>query len=219
MNPDTLLETAHNLAEVSKLVCQLIARAAARPRVESRVLDYLEAARQSFQALGRERQCILADLRRCDLRDTAAVAAVRLRLDAYLRQDVMRPRLVEAHGGLLGCVEELRDRSEALAWRRRDRRQAYAEFAQTLQGFSCLITGLSSDFLPGASGMGVQTLEPILRFFETLTPGVAGDPDDELARLVDAALADPSHTQWITEGGQVETLVMRLQFAFRLDDR
>jgi hypothetical protein len=111
MNPDTLLETAGNLAEVSKVVCELIARAAARPRVELRVLDYLEAARQSVSALGRERQGILADLRRCDLRDPASVAAVRMRLDAYLHQDVMRPRLVEAHGGLMGCVEELRDQS------------------------------------------------------------------------------------------------------------
>jgi len=218
MDPEHVAELARPLAELAKVVADLIARAAARPRVESRVVGYLEAAREAVRALGRERQDILADVRRCEVHDAAAVEALSRRLDTYLHVDRVRPLLVDALGGLRGCFQELERRADTIAWRRRDRRQAFLEFTQTLQQFELLLEGLTSNFLPGASGMGVDTLIPIHDALRDLTKRAPSESDEErLGELAAEALAAESNTAWFTLGGQVETLVLRLQFAFKTD--
>ncbi len=89
-----------------------------------------------------------------------------------------------------------------------------------------MLQGLSSNFYPGGSGMGVQKLVPI---FEVITR-VRDDAKvgrvkasnvelvhEELGELARQALRDNSHEEWFRMAGRVEALGAELQLAFSVE--
>ena len=164
------LKAGKTLAELAIAIGAEINKAFANPDAVPRVLLYLDAARVAVQSLGFERQQILTAMRRVDLRDGAAVEVLWLRLDSYLHEDRIRPQLEAAIGGLEGCRPVIEKQSSGLVWRKADKQAALSSFVATLNRLDNLLGKLVSNFLPGRSGMGVQTLR---------------EPDELLTKLRD----------------------------------
>ncbi len=86
-----------------------------------------------------------------------------------------------------------------------------------------MLQGLTSNFYPGGSGMGVQTLVPIFELISRVRDDFrlsrSQDTEfelihEELGELASQALRDNSHEDWVRKGGEVEALVAELQLAF-----
>jgi hypothetical protein len=185
---------------------------------------YLEAARASVFALGAERQQILSDVRKCDPSRADDVTALWARLDRYLHDDNIRPHLKSAIDQLQVCRNEIDKKSDAAWWRRRDNRAAAQSFSATLGELQSVLSTLTSNFYPGGSGMGIQTLFPIYQHISQLRDAhksgrrdTAYDRDTEiLADLARQALRDQSHEQWFTTTAKVDALVAELELAFSI---
>lgn len=213
--------------ELSKEIAGLIKKAAqASTSLELRVLLYLEAARAAVNALGIERQQILTDSRRCDVRNQEQVSSLWNRIDSYLHEDNIRPQLQNAIDGLGGYRDAIEKKVQGLRWRKRNKQAAVKTFLDTLKELESLLQGLVNNFYPGGSGMGVQTLVPVFELIGSVRDGSrAGHTIDyegtyeKLGELVRDALRDSSHEDWIRMGGKVERLIAEMHLAFSVEVR
>lgn len=222
MQPIQIVSLARSLLELGLELSRLITRATKEKRVERKILLYLDVARASVQALGIERQQILTDARRCDIKDKKQVKALWERMYLYLHKDKIRPQLENAIGGLRGSRGDFERKAQGLRWRKRDKKAAIKTFLITLDDLESLLEGLVYDFLPGGSGLGVQTLIPIEELIKKIRDKQITDHEaayEELGKLIHEALCDSSHEEWIHLGGKVETLIAELQLAFSINDK
>jgi hypothetical protein len=211
------------LVELAEEIMKIITKAKETQDLTKRIQLYLEAAEKAIRALGSERQAILTDLRKLDIKNRDQVTAVWGRLHKYLHEDHIRPKLDKSIGGLQGCRPAVESQAQGLRLRKKEKQAAVEEFTKTLDQLENELRNLSSDFLPGGpSGMGVETLQPIDNLLEELRKSTDADIasrfeayDDKLADLARAARRHPSHEDWIRKTGQIETLVAELQWAFR----
>ena len=141
-----------------------------------------------------------------------------MRLDLYLHVDNIRPQLEISIRGLGACYQTIENEAKGAWWRKRDKEAAVKTFLNTLSELVNLLQRLTSDFFPGGSGMGVETLVPIYK----LISGVRNDMTDseiqlrneELGELACQALRDDSHEEWFQMAAEVEALVAELELAF-----
>lgn len=211
------------LLELAKEIAKVVQRAQDSPDVTKRVLLYLEAAQAAVEALGLERQRILADVRKCDVGDPNQVNALWARLDSYLHEDNIRPQLVKSIDGLGKCREEIERKAKGAWWRKRNKEAAVQDFSNTLSELEFVLQDLTSNFYPTGSGMGVQTLVPIYELISRVRDdyrlGRFQQTElellhEELGELALQALRDDSHEDWFRMAGKVEALVAELQLAF-----
>ena len=223
MDVATAIGGGRSLLQLGQEIASIVKKAKASPEVTRRVLLYLESAQAAVSALGLERQHILSDVRRCDVRRANQVAAVWTRLDRYLHEDNIRPQLERSIEGLGACREPVARQAKGLCWRKRDKEAAVAAFATTLDELESTLRRLTSNFYPGGSGMGVQTLVPIFDLLgevRSRSKSRQADAaelesfDEKLAELARQALRDASHEEWIRTTAQVERLIAELQLAF-----
>lgn len=219
----TAISLGKSLLELGQEIAKVVKRAQESPDVAKRVLLYLEAAQAAVNALGLERQRILADVRRCDVGDRDQLDALWTRLDRYLHEDNIRPQLNNSISGLGACRETIGKEAKAAWWRKRDKKDAVKAFSTTLNELESTLQGLTSNFYPGGSGMGVQTLVPIFELISRIrhdgktrnfrAPEIQAI-NEELGELARLALRDSSHEDWFRTAGKVEALVAELQLAF-----
>lgn len=216
------INAGKTLADIAIEIGAMIKKAFASPDAVPRVLLYLNSARAAVQALGHERQQILTAMGRADLRDDAAVDVIWQRLDSYLHEDRIRLQLQAAIGGLKGCLTTIERQSSGLAWRGADKRAATALFVESLAKLDSMLEGLVSNFYPGGSGMGVETLRAPHEILAKLrgqyrhgkTPDAVAAQKD-LDKLVRLARNDASDKKWVRLSGEVEKLIAELSLAFR----
>jgi hypothetical protein len=195
------------------------------PRVESRVLLYLQVAQCAILALGKERQGMLSDAARCNTRDLEQVEALATRMRVYLREDNVREPLQRALAGLRACCPDIERAAQGLAFRRRDKQAAAQAFMSTLRDLEQESRSLEYTFYPEYSGQGLQTLVPLFELVDRIAKDLRRaritdlDVDDEkLEELVKAALRDPAHADWIAKTAQIERRIVELQLAFAVKD-
>ena len=180
-----------SLLALGREILAIVEQANKTEEITKRISLYLKAAEGAVAGLGLERQRILTDLRKLDVGKPKQVSAAWKRLDKYLHEDNVRPGLERSIGGLRGCRTAIENQAKGLRWRRRDKEAAVREFSATLSELEQTLGRLSSDFYPGASGMGVQTLRPIYELLgEVLKdkgPGSGAGADLE---ALDEQLAD-----------------------------
>lgn len=220
----TAIATAKSLLDLGKEIGVMVKKADGTEEVTKRISLYLESTESAVCALGLERQRILTELRKLDVSNAEHVSAAWERLDKYLHEDNIRPVLEKAIRGLNGCHSAIEDQANGLRWRKRDKEAAVTEFSATLGELEQTLGELSSNFYPGMSGMGVQTLQPIYKLLDDVRKrkkpnemDAAGleSLDEKLADLVRQALHDPSHDEWVRSTGSIGKLVSELQLAFR----
>ena len=83
------IDVGLKLPELGRKLYELI-ESAKGPRVERKVLLYLQVAQRAIRALGRERQGILADAAGCDVQERAQIEALSERMRVYLQEDNVR---------------------------------------------------------------------------------------------------------------------------------
>ncbi|MDX8129079.1 hypothetical protein U737_21215 [Methylomonas sp. LW13] len=223
MDVGTAITVSKSLLELGQDIAEVVKKAQDSPDVTKRVLLYLESARAAVNALGLERQHILTDVRKCDVGELDQVNALWARLDRYLHEDNIRPQLENSIRGLYACHQAIEKEAKGIWWRKRDKQLAVKAFTNTLSELEAMLQGLSSNFYPGGSGMGVQTLVPIFeliskvredrkfgRFQDTQVELV----HEELGELAYQGVCDESHEEWFRMAGRVEALVAQLQLAF-----
>lgn len=224
MEITTVIATAKSLLDLGKEIGGVVKEADETQEVTKRITLYLESTEAAVGALGLERQRILTDLRKLDVSRSEQVSAAWERLDKYLHENNIRPVLEKSIGGLKGCRAAIENQAKGLRWRKRDKEAAVREFVVTLYELEGTLGQLTSNFYPGMSGMGVQTLQPIYELLDEVhkrkkpqkvDPADFQSLDEELADLVRQALRDPSHDEWVRSTGKIGKLVSELQLAFR----
>jgi hypothetical protein len=210
------------LVAAGEMIDDLLKRADAADGAGERLLHYLDAIDEAAGALRREREEILRAARRCDMGDQAAVRDLADRIDAYLDNYVVYPKLERAIAGMNASFETVCKLPRLL--RRQDKAAAINGLAQTTARLNSLFNDLTCTFYRG-SGMGLLTLRPIAQLLGGLergpwAPALDADErerrEDELNALVEAALDDDTHRQWIRAGGEIETLTEKVRCAFRV---
>lgn len=223
MDVGTAITVSKSLLELGQEIAEVVKKAQDSPDVTKRVLLYLESARAAVNALGLERQRILTDVRRCDVGEPDQVNALWTRLDRYLHEDNIRPQLENSIRGLDACHQAIEKEAKGVWWRKRDKQAAVKAFSDTINELESMLQGLNSNFYPGGSGMGVQTLVPIFGVISKVREdskfGRSQDANvesvhEELGELARQALRDNSHEEWFRMAGKVEALVAELQLAF-----
>jgi Fe-S cluster biosynthesis and repair protein YggX len=224
MGSEEAISAVKSFLELASEILDLVQRAKRKRRLERRVLSYLSAAQKAVYALGIERQSILTDARRCDVRKKSQVKALCKRLERYLFQDNVRPGLDGAISGLEECLEPIKSAAQGLRWRKRDKQAAVRTFLDTLSELRWLLRDLDFNFFPGGSGIGVQTLMPIYDLiYDTRERYISkrnieyDAVSEDLGELVLRAISDRSNEEWIRIGGEVEALITKLQLAFSVD--
>jgi hypothetical protein len=183
------------------------------------MLEYMEAARIAIWGLGQEREQILSDAARCDLRDPQCVQDLEGRIDKYLRTNRLRPELERAIAGLSECRQLMRQRSQKIMnwplWGRADRSAALDEVSNLLDELIMFLNSLGNRLEQlNPSGVGAVELlkvEAALRQCEL---------DLEGARLhLNEAWTEArnhgSNREWLDITLKVEGIGIRLRSAFR----
>jgi hypothetical protein len=221
----TAVSAGKSLLELGQEISKVVKKAQDSPDVTKRVLLYLDASRAAVKTLGLERQHILTDVRRCDVSDPHQVNALWTRLDRYLHEDNIRPQLESSIRGLGACRNSIKTEAKGAWWRKRNKEAAVETFSSTLNELVSLLQDLTSDFYPGRSGMGIQTLVPIFELISRIRDDIRLSRfqdteleliDEELSERASAALRDSSHEDWFRTTGKVEALVAELQLAFSI---
>jgi hypothetical protein len=219
----TAISVSKSLLELGQEISTVVKKAQDSPDVTKRVLLYLDASRAAVNTMGLERQRILTDVRRCDVSDPHQVNALWTLLYRYLHEDNIRPQLESAIRGLGACHDSIKTEAKGAWWRKRNKEAAVETFSNTLHELESVLQSLTSDFYPGGSGMGVQTLVPIYKLISRIRDDFrlsrSHDTElemiyEELSELASAALRDNSHEDWFRTTGKVEALVAELQMAF-----
>lgn len=194
-------------------------------RIELMVLRYLQVAQQAIHALGKERQGMLSDASRCNLRDPAQLEALATRMRVYLREDNVREPLKRALAGLRACLPDVERAAQGLVFAKKDKQAAAQDFIRTLQDLEQQVRFLESTFYPEFSGQGLGTLVPVFELVDRLardlrrdqSAGVDAD-ERQLQDLVKAALQDPAQTAWMAETAEIEALIVKLMRSFAVKD-
>jgi hypothetical protein len=181
----TAIATGKSLLSLAQNIATVVKKAQESPDVVKRVLFYLKAIQDAVGALGHERQEILADARKCDVQDHEQVSALWMRLDRYLHEDYVRPQLQIAISGLGACREAIEKEAKGILWRNRDKEAAVKAFSSTVDELKDFLRTLASDFYPGRSGMGIQTLRPIYELLSRIRK------DPKFPRAADTAATHP----------------------------
>lgn len=225
MDVISTIQAGKSLLELGQGIASVVKKAQDSSDVTKRILLYLDTVWAAVNALGLERQCILSDIRRCDVRNPDQVNALWLRLDRYLHEDNIRHHLESSIRGLGTCSEVIENEAKGAWWRKRDKKDAVEAFSRTLNELESVLQGLTCDFYPGGSGMGVQTLLPIYELITKVRDDFKVSRlqeinleiiEEELGELALAALRDSSHEDWFRMGGKVEALIAELQLAFSI---
>ncbi|HTX52960.1 MAG TPA: hypothetical protein VMD08_06090 [Candidatus Baltobacteraceae bacterium] len=216
------IDVGLKLPELGRKLYELI-ESAKGPRVERKVLLYLQVAQRAIRALGRERQGILADAAGCDVQKRAQIEALSERMRVYLQEDNVRDPLKKAIGGLRGCRQDIERAAQGLRWRKRDKQKAVQAFLSTLGDLDAQAQALEHKFFPEYSGQGLGTLVPVFelvaRIEEDFRRGRAPDVDadeEKLAELIRDALRDPAQGEWIEKAAHIEGLIVELQLSFSI---
>ncbi len=211
--------------ELGQEIAKLIKKANDSPDVTKRVLIYLDVVKTSVGALGIERQQILTDVRKCDLSSDEQVNALWDRFNRYLFEDNIRPKLFSAMEGLKACNPEIEKKSKGWWWRAKNKEEAVKSFMHLLNELELLIAHLTSDFFPGGSGMGINTLMPVYNAIDEIRQkNKSQKPDvpeienyqEKIYELLQIAIRDSSHEEWFRVNGKVEALTTELQLAFSI---
>lgn len=219
----TLISTGKSLLELGQEISSVVKKAQSSSNVVESILLFLDAAQAAVAALGHERQSILTDVRSCDVGEQEQVNALWKRLDRYLHENNIRPQLENAIGGLGKCRGVIQVQTQSAWWRKQNKEAAVKEFSETLDELDLMLQGLTSNFYPGGSGMGIQTLVPILELVASIQKAHRTNAiekqelqkfDEQLSELAKAALRDESHESWIHKGAKVESLIVELKLAF-----
>ena len=219
------LSVGKSLVEIGQEISKRIESAQKSTDVTKRVLIYLESVQIAVNALGIERQQILADVRKCDLENVDQLNKIWERIDRYLHVDDIRPKLISSIEGLSMCSKTIQKESHATWWRKNDKDDAVKSFVEVLNKLKSLIEDLSSNFYPWGSGMGVQTLVPIYEVISKIrneSKSKKLDESDfnyffeEIGDLSIQALRDSSHEEWFRISSKVESLITELQLAFSI---
>ena len=219
----TAMAASKSLLELGQEIAKVVKEAQGSPNVPKRILLYLEAARAAVNTLGMERQRILTKVRKTDVGDPDQLNALWERLDQYLHEDNIRPQLENSICGLGECRKAIKGEAKGAWWRKRDKEAASRSFSNTLNKLNSLLKGLKSNFYPGGTGMGVQTLVPIFKLISKARKDVRQRQfqnkeldlvHEKLGKLASQALRDKSHEDWFRMAGKVEALVAELQLAF-----
>jgi hypothetical protein len=220
----TAISVGKSLIELGQEIAQLITKAQASPDVTRRVILYLEAAKDSVNALGLERQRILTDVRRCNISDSDQVNALWSRLDRYLHEDNIRPHLQSAIEGLAACRQANVKEAKGIRWRKQDKEAAVATFLNTFSELENLLRGLTYNFYPGGSGLGIEPLLPIYKLLNRLRHDFnldqpPAEPElvhKDLEELMLQALSHNTHEEWFRTTGRAEATIAELQLAFSM---
>ncbi len=220
----TAISVGKSLAELGQEIAPLLSKAQASPDATRRVILYLEAAKDSVNALGIERQRILTDVRRCNISDPDQVNVLWSRLDRYLHEDNIRPHLQSAIDGLAACRESIAKEAKGIRWRKQDKGAAVATFLNTFSELENLLRGLTYNFYPGGSGLGIEPLLPIYKLLNRLRHDFnlgrpLAEPElvyKDLEELMLKALSHNTHEEWFRTTGRVEATIAELQLAFAM---
>lgn len=225
MELNSFLMAGKSLMELGQEIAKMIKKANDSQDVTKRVLIYLDAVKNSVELLGKERQDILNDVRKCDLNNEEQVNALWNRFNRYLFEDNIRPQLFSAVERLKACKPVIEKESQAWWWRNKNKEKAVKSFIQILDELELLITHLTSDFFPGGSGAGIVTLFPIYNAIDEIRQKNKSQKPDEteldnqyekIYELTQIAIRDSSHEEWFRVNGKVEALATELQLAFSI---
>lgn len=214
------IDVGLKLPELGRKLHDLI-ESAKGPRVELKIMLYLQVAQRAIHALGKERQGILSDAAGCDVRERTQVEALSERMRVYLQEDNVREPLKKAIEGLRGCRQFIEREAQGLRWRKRDRQKAVQAFLSTLDDLDTQARDLEHNFFPEYSGQGLGTLVPVYEWVDRMRGNLrrnrASDVDadeEKLAELIRDALRDPAQGEWIEKTAHIERLIVELQLAF-----
>lgn len=216
------IDVGLKLPELGQKLYDLI-KSAKGPRVELKILLYLQVVQRAIRALGKERQGILSDAAGCDVQERTQVEALSERMRVYLQEDNVREPLKKAVEGLRGCCQDIETATRGLKWRKRDKQKAVQAFLSTLGDLDVQYQALKHNFYPEYSGQGLGTLVPVYelvdRIGDDLHRSRASDVDadeERLAELIQDALRDPAQGEWIERTAHIERLIVELQLAFSI---
>jgi hypothetical protein len=229
MDPGTIKAGAVAVSAIvraGKDLAALNKSAAKAADLQERISLYMRSVQKSITELGKERQAILRAAQNVDVRKAKQVDAVFSRLDTYLRDDNIRPRLKPAVAGLKGCADRVNAEAHRLNWRLRtnkDKAKSAKEFINLLENLNGYVEGLQTNFLPQSpSGQGVMTLQPIHNVLQKVREARKcreaidyDERDEELTDALSKAYADESNTNWMNYTAKVETLLAQMSLAFR----
>jgi hypothetical protein len=183
--------------------------------------NYLEAARISINGLEEEYDQILVQAKNCDLSRAEQIRALKIRIDAYLTVDILRPKLQDAVVGLALCREALRKNAEGfLLWLwpplKEKRREAIAKFNALLKDLEQYLKELDEEglkYLKAGTGVGVMTLREIQDYLDSRPAGNI-DPYG-LARRVSQFQRDPSKDHLMNYTKRIRETIHALRSAFK----
>ncbi len=223
----TPTSSANRLQNVGEVVDGILRSAELSSHVPKRMLLYFEAARTCVDCLGQERQSILRDIRRCNLRSVNDVGELWGRLDCFLHEDSIRPQLLVTLRGLEVCRDMIGFQfPDGDPWQL-NLASGVDTFLLNIEELESLLENLTFNFFPGAGGMGIQTVVPIFNFMSEIRNefrhGRHSELDfdhcyQQLAVLVCAALRDQSHEGWLVLSAKIEAVLgeLELDFSFPL---
>ena len=217
---DAAIDSGLKLTELGQKLYDIIKNVKG-PSIEYRAMLYILVAQKAIHALGKERQGILLDAARCDVRAYAQVEALLERMHIYLMEDNIRAPLKKSISGIKSCSKDVEEASKGVRWRKKDKEKAVQDFLITIAELDTEIQNLEYDFFPEYSGQGLRTLIPIYELVKSMiqdhrrnqTPD-AEVKEEKLADLIHSALCDPAHTEWMDKTAHLESTLVKLQLAF-----
>ena len=193
------------------------------PRVEVKILLYLQVAQRAIRALGKERQGILLDAAGCDVQERSHVEALSERMRVYLQEDNVREPFRKAIEGLRECREDIERATQGLKWRKQTKEKAVQDFVNTLSDLDDQVQELEHDFFPEYSGQGLDTLVPVYELVDRISGDLRRNresdvdaDEEELAERIQGALRDPAQGEWIVRTAHIEGMIVKLQLAFSI---
>lgn len=210
---DPLTGSAVNavVSESVKRIDKLIDLARQAKEAElNRVLRFFDAAAMAVQALEQESDSILTEAYTCDLNDPKRLKHLQVRLQTFLHEDNIRPRLRRAIAGLEECHTTMsKEASNALAWpwKKKDRQQAILDFSSSMTSLLDYLNRLDQElgYLPFGTGPRARYLSQIDSLVRQTVDGVAAGSIDAagldamretIRSVVQEARSDPTKAGW-----------------------
>jgi hypothetical protein len=225
ITPTALVGPATKVVELTvKAVSTKIADAKARKDEDvERVLDYLDAARESIAGLEQESQRLLTQASVANLYDKRDVKALRSDLDAMLFEDRIRPLLIIALEGARQSTEGVRERAtKRLQLKRGDKMIAAREADGLLNDLTEYQEALSVDLSEAAnqlSHLGTPT-GPRVHYLASLRQVIAQLGDGHMSpgegrkradEVIAEARNDPNYFAWLDLIRRVEQVSHRVR--------
>jgi hypothetical protein len=172
----------------------------------------LEACSEAIKGLEGEYDAILLAADRL-VADQKNVAALLQRIDDYLFKEKLRPKLIEALGGLIGYDEAFRGIGEQFLqwpWKRANREKAVKEFSSTLTSLQMYLDRLTTEGFGGGSGVDVRSLFELRALLEQGSK----ISTKEIKELVANAWKNRAKEPFLNLLKENKTLLVRLKTAF-----